>query len=364
MDTFFRLFLVACCSVVAPWVHGHGAAQTSIRLNVYEAQLEVRIEVTMPDLIKMVGQELSSEMATAPEALRQFAFEYQGEVQKHFKLVDADNRVLLPSSAWAQLPDFDSSAVQNLGLEQQRIEVVLGYLFESPPQSLAVVFDLGQDHHGAPVYADCILRQNDEMTVLPAKVGPGFSIQYAFVWDEPVQGIHAMSNLDAASIGWEYRPVVSYLYDEGSRVKWSVVAPLSAWGEYAYDLSRMPRHVLADTIAAQFQLSAAGVVLPMQDVEAVCFRMNTFDYQRGRSVRGGDPENMMLRLDMTFESPTVEADWLEARCIDFPALSPRMFLSAWVESQGEDFQVLHPEANSFRWQSRASEERLLQVNAR
>jgi hypothetical protein len=257
MDTIKRLVCLAFFCAFTQLVYGHGAAQTSIRLNVHETRAEVSVDVTMADLFQMAGREAAAKIESAPQDLREFALEYQGEVQQHFKLINDANTVLLPANAWARLPDFSADAVQNLGIDQQRIEVVLTYTFETAPASLAVLFDLGQDHHGEPVYADCILRQKDEMTMLPGKVGPGFPIQFSFIWDEPVQSIHELSDLKQASIDWRNRPVVSYLQDDGEQVVWTVMGPLSAWGESAADLSRLSDRKLAEVLSAGFVLRNA-----------------------------------------------------------------------------------------------------------
>ncbi|MGZ0656649.1 hypothetical protein ACWPKS_13680 [Coraliomargarita sp. W4R72] len=348
MDTFKRLVYLALFCVLPAVVHAHGPAQTSIRLNVYESRMEVRIEVTMPDLIKMAGGEISSTIASAPAELRQFALEYQGEVQQHFKLIDDTNQVLIPTSAWAQLPDFESKSIQNLGIDQQRIEVVLGYDFNAAPESIAVVFDLGQDHHGEPAYADCILRQNDEMTMLPEKVGPGFPMQYRFIWDEPTQPIHGLSSLQQASIGWQNRPVVSYLHDDGAHVVWTVMGPFSAWGEFAADLSRMSDRKLAQTMAEGFIIQSADGPLKQLRAQATRFPLNTFDYRMGRHVARGQPDTTLVRLDMTFAAGS-EPAWLEAACLKFPDLSPRLLLSAWLAGRAETFAVLDEGTDSFRW---------------
>jgi hypothetical protein len=348
MDTLNRLIVFALFCVCAQAAFGHGSAQTSVRLNVDTTGAEVRVELTMPDLMKMVGGGLSAQIESAPEDLRDFALEYQGEVQKHIKLVDATNQILSPTSAWAQLPDFSAASVRNLGLEQQRIEVVLAYHFDRPPETLAVFFDLGQDHHGTPVYADCILRQQGEMTMLPAKLGPGFPLQFTFVWDEPIQPISELSDLQQASLGWRNRPVVSYLQADGERVTWTVMGPLSAWGEFAVDLSRMSDRQLAATLAERFVVRSADAPLERVAVHAARFPLNTFDYRMGRHVPRGQPDTTLLRLDMSFAADA-EAEWLEAACLKFPDLSPRIFLSAWLAERAELFEVLQLEANSLRW---------------
>lgn len=348
MDTLKGLVYVALFCVYAQVVHGHGAAQTSIRLNVYESRAEVRVDVTMPDLMKMVGSGVVSQVESTAHDLREFALEYQGEVQKHFKLIDDTNVVLLPVTAWAQLPDFSAESVQNLGIDQQRIEVVLTYAFDTPPATLAVVFELGQDHHGEPAYADCILRQNDEMTMLPEKVGPGFPIQFSFVWDEPVQAINELSDLEQASIGWQNRPVVSYLQAKGDEVIWTVVGPLSAWGESADDLSRMSDRRLAEVMAEGFTMQSADAPIELLRAQAARFPLNTFDYRRRRHVSRGQPDTTLLRLEMTFAGSD-ESDWLQAACLKFPDLSPRLFLSAWLPARDESFAILHADADSFRW---------------
>ncbi|MDQ8194402.1 hypothetical protein QEH59_08190 [Coraliomargarita sp. SDUM461004] len=349
MDTIKRLVCIACFCVFAQQLFAHGPAQTSVRMDVYEDRAEVRVDVTMPDLMKMAGDALAAEIESAPRNLREFAIEYQGEVQKHFKLIDDSNEVLLPTNVWAQLPNFSDQSVQNLGIDQQRIEVVLAYALDTPPASLAVMFDIGQDHHGEPAYADCILRQRGEMIMLPAKVGPGFPIQFAFVWDEPLQPIHKLSSLEQASIGWENRPVVSYLQQDGARVRWSVIGPLSAWGESAYDYSRMSDHKLAQVLAAGFAIHEPTQALKRSNVAVARFPLSTFDYRRGRHVARGQPDATLVRLDMTF-SMDAEAQWLEAACLRFPDLSPRLFLSAWLEGRGETFEVMHAVADSFRWE--------------
>jgi hypothetical protein len=333
---------------LASAAHGHGAAQTSIRLNVYETHMEAYLDVTIVDLVKMAGGDIANIFETASDGLRQFAVEYQGEVQKHFKLIDGVNQILIPSTAWAEIPDFKDKSVQNLGIDQQRIEVVFGYVFETPPESIAVVFELGEDHHGDPVYADVVLRQGGEMTMLPEKVGPGFSLQFEFVWDEPVQPIHTLSDLSQAGIKWQNRPVLSYLHADEMQVTWAVVAPLSAWGERAFDLSQMPSDLLAETLSEGFALrSDEGTVERLRST-AKCFAIDTFDYRMGREIFGGKPEETLVRLDMVFDTSSVASD-LEAVCLDFPESSPRLFFSASVRGEEEVFHVLHPGADHFRW---------------
>jgi hypothetical protein len=223
---FTALCLAAAIAPIC--AYGHGRSSSAVAADVTPKGAIISIDAVVLDLMQIGDVNMRDWRALSQAEREQNLHAFAETMVGRFRLVQDGNRMLQPEIVKVEMPDFATPIMRRLGLDQQSIPVSIGYTFTQPPASLTFWHNFAGDPEAEPIYAQFLIRRNDNMVMLPTELGPGFLVTFPFDWEtEPVPLAHRRSLRDAAC-GWQNRPANARLEVGATRVSWTVYVTTDA----------------------------------------------------------------------------------------------------------------------------------------